>query len=233
MRQTADRVTASLSGEAPGVTLSLAYHLRAARENLRTDCGRVPGPARHFLRTGLRSTRTPLDQADYTRLLDTFEPWARQHLDSRGASWLRRSLQACHRYQPLVRAWYAVWWDYTPEGRDWWVQTTVDNNTDEVLDVRLNGSLWADGVPARYRDPYGPATHWGREAEQYTWGASSADEIYAPPHQRIRHFEGIGAGYKVHLTREGSFFDIRPEVYVSPLREDGAPGCAIPVRRIN
>ncbi|RYP84429.1 hypothetical protein EKO23_15495 [Nocardioides guangzhouensis] len=233
MRQTADRVTASLSGEAPGATRSLAYHLRTVRENLRGGCGTIPQPARQFLRAGLRMTRTPLSQAEYAQLVDRYEAWASGPTSSRRDGWLRRSLEACRRYRGKVSAGYAVWWEPTAAGRDWWVQITVDNNTDDLLDVSLGGSLWADGVPTRYRDPYGPDRHWGRVADQYTWGGSSADEVYAPPGRRIRTFVGIGAGYKVHLLRGGELFDIRPTVFVSPLREGGAPGCSLPVPRIN
>ena len=173
------------------------------------------------------------------RLLDAFEPWVAREWGARDADWLRRSLKACHRYKGAVSAGYAVWWEHTPEGRDWWVQILVDNNTDDLLDVAIRGSMWADGVLPRYRDPYGPDTHWGREADQYTWGASSYDETYSPPRQRIRMFVAIGPSYKVHLNPEGGFFDIRPEVYVSLLRESdegddaGEAGCALPVPRLN
>jgi hypothetical protein len=233
MSQTADRVSASLSGEAPGATRSLAYHLRTARENVRSDCDRVPPPARRFLRTGLRMTRAPLDQAEHARLLNVFEPWAARHWGAKRSGSLRRSLEACQRYKKAVSAGYALWWDYTPEGRDWWIQIIVDNRTTERLLVSLGGTVWADGVPARYRDPYGPATHWGRTADQYSWGGSSADTFYAPPGQRTRSFVGIGEFYKVHLTREGEFFDIRPEVTVGPPAGGSYAWCAVPVPRVN
>ena len=159
-------------------------------------------------------TRAPLDQAEYARLLGVFEPWAAQHWNAKRAGSLRRSLEACRRYTRAVSAGYAVWWEHTPQGRDWWIQITMDNRTPDKLHATLGGTVWADGVPARYRDPYGPDTHWGRKAEQYSWGGSSADETDVPPGQRTQQFVGIGEFYKVHLTREGEFFDVRPEVSV-------------------
>lgn len=233
MKQTADRVSAALTGEAPGASLSLAHHLRTAKETLGADCGRLPGPARRFLRTGLRMTVAPLDQAEYARLLDAFEPWAARHWGAKRAGSLRRSLDACRRYKSEVSAGYAVWWEHTPDGRDWWIQITVDNGTPDELLVTLGGSVWADGVPARYRDPYGPDKHWGRPAEQYSWGGSSADEAYVPAGQLTRRFVGIGEFYKVHLTREGEFFDVRPEVKVGPPSGGLNAWCALPVPRVN
>lgn len=233
MKQTADRVSASLSGESPGAAPSLAYHLRTAREKIRTDCGRVPGPARRFLRAGLGMTRAPLDQAEYARLLGVFEPWAAQHWNAKRAGSLRRSLEACRRYTRAVSAGYAVWWEHTPQGRDWWIQITMDNRTPDKLHATLGGTVWADGVPARYRDPYGPDTHWGRKAEQYSWGGSSADETDVPPGQRTQQFVGIGEFYKVHLTREGEFFDVRPEVSVGSPFGGSYAWCALPVPRVN
>jgi hypothetical protein len=92
-----------------------------------------------------------------------------------------------------------------------WVQMIVHNPTEKALAVSLGGTLRARGADQRV----------------FTWGASSADSAVAEPRSRMTHFVGIGEFYKVHMSRDGSLFDIRPLVIV------GRWQCALPVEREN
>ena len=235
LAQAGNRLTSAIHAPsgAGAASLSLAYHLRTALGNLRTDCGRVPQAARHFLATGLRATGRPLTDEAFRRTVLAFGPWS-VRVDGRDASRsLIRSWTTCRRLAPQVRAGYAVWWDFTPRGTDWWVQLLLDNDLDVKLEVNVGGSLWAAGHPEP-AEPLGPLRHHGIPALEFTWGGSSSDYYYAEPHRRTTKFVGIGEFYKVHLPRNGYFFDIRPELSVNPLHPaDGNWLCALPVPRAN
>jgi hypothetical protein len=230
--QAVDRVSLAPAGLSATASSGLGRQVRVAGDRLRAACDTVPPAALRFVAITLRQTRRPLDAAASRRILTSFAPWADRVSRNSGTDLIAWQHQ-CREVRRLVTAGYAVWWDHTAEGRDWWLQIKVDNRTADKLLVTLGGSLWADGVPSRYRSPEGPDEHWGREADQYWWGGSSADEIYAPARRATSTFVGIGEFYKVHLLAHGSFFDIRPEVTVSPLRGRRWGACALAVPRLN
>jgi hypothetical protein len=224
-----------VSGRPSGAaSLSLAYFLRTAQEKVREACGEIPHPARTFFVTGLAATERPMNRFVFRRAAITFGRWSLRATGRDEGKPLLWALRTCRRLAPSLSAGYAVWWDHTPGGTDWWVQLHVENDTDVEVAVDVGGSLWAAGNRMGDTDPYDEPVHRGITAAQFTWGGSSADYYNLAPHTRVKHFVGIGEFYKVHLTRDGYFFDVRPEVYVSPLRSvDGNWRCAVPVPRVN
>ncbi len=115
-----------------------------------------------------------------------------------------------------VRAGYALWWDYIPDGKRWWVQMVVENDIDKRFWLDLAGTMRVTGqvYPQRGR---------GRSV----WGGSSADGIYAKP--STAWTRRVGLTEFLHTSSDGKVYDVQPEVFIF---YEGR-GCSLPVPRLN
>jgi hypothetical protein len=219
-----------LTSDADGRSATAGARIRGVLDRVagkvRERCAPLPSQLR-ALRERVRSTtRSPLDALGVRRLESVFDRWVRAVDGGRspmaGASDLVRS---CRLLGEQVRAGYALWWDHVPEGRRWWVQMVVENETDRQYWLNLDGTMWVTGL----RWPI--QSHMPRDrrngARQISWGGSSADSMYAKPHATTSRRVGLTAN--VHTTLTGEVYDVRPRVFLSG--PDGS--CSLPVPRLN
>ena len=208
----------------------LRNNVARTRERLDSDCETPSTSTQEFLTRVDALTDTPLDGNSLDTVLAAYAAWADSIGKGRPAEVLIETRQQCLALARRVRLGYAVWSEPTAAGKDIWVQLIVHNNSDEPLGITLSGSLWAWHPDPAWSPERDWTTHGGRLAAQFTWGGSSADELFAKPHDRTTAFVGIGESYKVHLASDGYFFDIRPEMSVdAPSVKHG--WCSLPVVR--
>ena len=172
------------------------------------------------------ATASPLDATGLQSIEDAFASWVEaigaRRSPLQGAS---ATLRSCHRLGDQVEAGYALWWDHTPDGKRWWVQIVINNETARRYWVDLDGTMWVAGLiqPMVGRVPYDKE----RGGRQIVWGGSSADSMYAYPSTTTSR--RIGLTEFVYTTSEGVVYDVRPNVFVF----HSGHNCSLPVPRLN
>jgi hypothetical protein len=163
------------------------------------------------------ATAAPLDARRLTDLEDGFARWARA-IGARGSPMqgATATLRHCNELAIQVRAGYALWWDYIPAGKRWWVQMVVENDIDKRFWLDLAGTMRVTGqvYPQRGR-------------RRSVWGGSSADSMYAKP--STTSSRRVGLTEFLHTSSDGEVYDVQPEVFIFYQGR----GCSLPVPRLN
>jgi hypothetical protein len=112
-----------------------------------------------------------------------------------------------------------VWWRWTDDGRAWWVEVTIVNDSDERVGINLSGTVRGTGLRrSEARNP--------RALE--SWGGSADDEIGVDGHSVVRTVVAVGADGDIHTTATGSVEVVRAEA-VADFPSRGPWWCALPV----
>lgn len=221
LMQAAWRVESGLAGRNNLSARGLDQRVGTLWQRLTTGCPKPSTQATAFAAQVRRRVDDHWEGRGLDAVLGSYSDWATLVGLPHMGDALLEDRAACHQLMPNVRASYAVWWEPTARGKDYWVQMIVQNDTDTRLHGDLEGSLWVT-YPLPGTGP-APTLHLGERAAQWTWGGSSADFIGARPHARTTQFVGVGEFYKVHLGPQGTMFDVRPVIYFD--------GCSLPVHR--
>jgi hypothetical protein len=221
LMKTAWWVESGLAGRNNLSPRAFAQRFDIAWQHLTDRCSKPSPQATAFAAHVGRSVDPSLDGPGLDAVVASYSDWATATGQPHLGESLLKDRAACRHLIPNVNASYAVYWEPTARGKDYWVQLIVQNNTDTWLHGDIEGSLWVtDPLPGMGR---AHTMHLGRRAYQWWWGGSSADFIGARPHARSTTFVGVGEYYKVHLGPDGTMFDVRPTIYFQ--------GCSLPVHR--
>src|SRR5262245_6472865 len=189
LMQAAWRVESGLPGRNNLSAPALDHRVDRLWQRLTAGCPTPSKEARAFAAEVHKRVGEALSGRGLDAVLASYRDWATlvglQHMG--GA--LLKDRASCRQLIPNVPARYAVWWQPTAQGKDYWVQLIMQNDTDELLRGSLEGSLWAtDPLPGSF----GVRTmHRGRHSQRFDWGGSSADFMYARPHSRSTTFVGV------------------------------------------
>jgi hypothetical protein len=223
-------VTSDVDGQQAAAAATRARDVVArAADSVRESCGRVP-PAMRSLRERVHSaTSAPLDARGLRALENAFAGWVKttgagaNHLEGATAG-----LRGCERLSAEIRPGYALWWDYSTDGKRWWVEMQVDNRTARSPLLDLSGAISVTGLvdprPDRYMER---ADKPG--SRRLFWGGSSADFMAARPFSTTSQRVGLGRTVYVYTTIGGTVYSVRPEVFA----HHGDWSCSLPVPRLN
>ena len=210
-------VTSDLDGHSAEASEKASSTMERAVAKVSRSCAPLPVEMA-TLRSELRAaTAAPLDARRLGDLEDGFERWARaignRESPLEGAT---ATLRHCKGFAKQVRAGYEVWWDYIPEGKRWWVQMVVENDTDKRYLLDLSGTMRVTGQV------------WPNQGGRRSgWGGSSADSMYATPGSTST--KRVGLTEYLHTTAKGEVYDVHPEVFIY----HQAHSCSLPVPRLN
>jgi hypothetical protein len=173
------------------------------------------------------TTAAPLDARGMRAVEDALGSWV-ESIGARrnplqGAS---ETVRSCDRLGDRLAAGYGIWWDYTPDGKRWWVQIEIDNETDKRYWVDLDGTMRVTGQVQPASTTPGMESH-APSNSRIEWGGSSADSMYAYP--STTSVQRVGLTEYVYTTADGAVSDVRPHVFV----QDGGHYCSLPVPRLN
>jgi hypothetical protein len=219
-------VTSDVDGRSAAAAATIRERLARGLATVREDCFPLPAELTRLRSEVWTATAAPVGARRMGDIEDAFAVWARaigvRRSPMHGASDL---LDRCNELGRQLRAGYALWWDHEPQGKRWWVQIIVENDTAKRYWVDLQGTLWVTGLPRV--DRY--ARHDERGGEELSWGGSSADSMYAEPFGTTTQRVGVGMFSFVHTSSDGVVYGVRPEVLVY------VPGgtCSLPVPRMN
>jgi len=225
--QMAWRVMSAPDGRSAPVAGWMRSRVGTAWAEVRRRCGGEDAAMAAFVHTVRKQTATDVDDQRMRRVLAAYGRWARAVDGQDSVSDMQEDLAHCNRFEKLVRAGYAVWWEPTPAGKRHWVQLIVENDTSRRYWVDLLGELWATDPrpnPGRFveRDP-------ASGGYQFGWGGSSADSMYAYPNSRSAAFVIWSNDRYLHTSADGGLYGVRPEMLI----RDSGHTCSLPVMRQN
>jgi hypothetical protein len=222
-------VTSDLDGRSAAAANKARESVEHAVEKVRQSCDRVPAAMVALRRRVREATVAPLDARGVRTLENAFALWVRA--SGAGPNFLQGAtagVRTCERLSHLVRAGYALWWEYSPTGKRWWVDLQVDNETDKGYLLELGGTLWVTGLVDPRPDRF-MARDKRRGGRKLFWGGSSADFMTARPLTTTSKRVVPAATEFVYTTSQGTVYYVRPEVF---MRHDGE-NCSLPVPRLN
>lgn len=223
-------MTRDLDGASAAAAQKARVSVERAVDMVRESCGRVPTELGSLRKRVRVATAAPLDTRGLKAVEASFARWV-EAVGAGAVSPLQGAttgVRACKRVGRQVRAGYALWWDYSSDGKRWWLQLQVDNETDKGYLLDLSGEMWVTGLVDPRPDRFMPRDE-KRGGRQVGWGGSSADFMSARPFTTSSQRVGLGAIGFVHTTSEGTVYGVRPEVF---LRHTGNV-CSLPVPRLN
>lgn len=210
-------LTSDVDGRSTEASNKAAAALERAVAKVRRACSTLPDEMSTLQSDVRTATAAPLDAPRLGDLEDAFARWAqaigRRDSPMQGAV---ATLRHCNQLADWLRAGYALWWDYTPDGKRWWVQILVENDTDKRYWLDLLGTMRVTGQ-----------TYPNRGRRRIGWGGSSADSMYAYP--STTSTRRVGLTEFVETTAEGFVSDVRPEVLIY----HQGHSCSLPVPRLN
>jgi hypothetical protein len=223
-------LTSDVDGQQAAVAAGRAREVVAqAVDSVRESCGRVP-PALGALRRRVRlASSAPLDARRLNAIEAALARWVKatgagqNHLADAAAG-----LRACKRLSQEFRAGYALWWDYSSQGKRWWVEMQVDNRTAKGRLLDLSGAISVTGLVDPRPDRFMPRGEKAGSRKLY-WGGSSADFMSARPFTTTSQRVGLGRTVYVYTTTEGTVFSVHPEVFA----HNDEYSCSLPVPRLN
>lgn len=223
-------MTRDLDGRSAAAALKARVSVERAVDLVRESCGRVPTELASLRKRVRVATAAPLDARGLKAIEASFARWV-EAVGAGAVSALQGAsvgVRACRRLGQQVRAGYALWWDYSSDGKRWWVQMEVDNETDKGYLLDLSGEVWVTDLVRPRPDRFMPRDE-KRGGRQLGWGGSSADFMPARPFTTASQRVGLGVFGFVETTSEGTVYGVRPEVF---LRHAGY-SCSLPVPRLN
>jgi hypothetical protein len=222
-------LTSDPDGQSAAAATKAREMLERAVDQVRQSCGSVPA-AMSSLRQRVRvTTAKPLGPRGSKALEDAFAAWA-QAIGAEASplqGWTA-NLRACEQLGHQIRAGYALWWDYSSEGKRWWVELRVDNRTTKGRLLELSGAISVTGLVDPRPDRFMPRDE-KRGGRKLFWGGSSADSMGARPSTTTSKRIGLGRIGFVYTTSQGTVYDVRPEVFAL----GGDYSCSLPVSRLN
>src|SRR5687767_4945585 len=120
-------MTRDLDGRSAAAALKARVSVERAADLVRESCGRVPTEMASLRKRVRVATAAPLDARGLKAIEASFARWV-EAVGAGAASALQGAtagVRACKRLGQQVRAGYALWWDYSSDGKRWWVQMHV------------------------------------------------------------------------------------------------------------
>lgn len=222
-------VTSDLDGQSVEAAKRARDSVERTVARLRENCGSVPTSMVALRQRVRAATVAPLGARGLKALEDAFAKWVEatnagtNHLEGAIAR-----LRGCERLSDEIQAGYALWWDYSSNGRRWWVEMQVDNRTARGRLLELGGSISVTGLVDPRPDRFMPRDK-ERGGHLLSWGGSSADFMSARPFTTTSQRVALAAAEFVHTTSEGMVYSVRPEVFAF----NGKYACSLPVPRLN
>ena len=222
-------VTSDLDGHSVQAARKARDSVERAVAKLRENCGSVPTAMLSLRKRVREATTAPVGTSGLRAIEGAFARWV--EATDAGANPLQDAtagLRACRRLGHEIRAGYALWWDYSPDGKRWWVEMQVENRTATGRLLDLSGEMWVTGLVEPRPDRFMPRDEKSG-GRQLGWGGSSADFISARPFTTTSQRVGLGTTGFAYTTSEGTVYGVRPKVF---LRHAGNT-CSLPVPRHN
>jgi hypothetical protein len=193
----------AVDGDSYAAARQIASRARAARDVVADACGAMPSRVRSWVRTAVDASGSPLNRPGLAAVTRAFAKWAGSVGKGSTAAKLVSARRDCSQLQRSLSASYRVWWRWTDDGRAWWVDVTVVNDSHQRIGINLYGTIRATGLQSgEARKPHA----------LLRWGGSADDEISVDRHTVLRTAVVVGADRDIHTTADGSVRVARAEV---------------------
>lgn len=197
---TVDDVFGRVEGRSPAAARSWLRALERARDRaVRAGCPDPPPEMAEVLR--LSAASPELSLRDVARLIPQLRAWSDMVGSSALSTYLMKQTYCLEHRTSLARATYVVRSVPTADGKDMWLDLTVENLTSRRIRGGVDGHLRVVGAL--------PGTE-----RRVSWGGSSADDVGVPPHSTSHKLLLSVVGDRFHVAADGHLTDIVVSIWV-------------------